>query len=140
MPSSATSRNVREGAVGGHRDAHTQSAPSTSQTTFSFDAKARLNRTQTEMREAINGAESRKVQLEWLAPLLDDPDAAEMIVGWVNARCGYEPPVRSREVSQEQIDKAAREVLAELKDDEQRELMRARIAKRLGVRPDKVRF
>jgi hypothetical protein len=91
--------------------------------------------------EALNGVKDRKVQIDWLAPLLDDEDAAETLLSWLSERCGYEPPVRRRvEPPVDEINRAAREVIAEIKDEEQRELMRARIAKRLGVRPDEVRL
>lgn len=91
--------------------------------------------------EAIRGDEDRKIQLEWLAPLLDDQSAAEMLLTWLSNRCGYEPPVRAkRDVPIEDINAAAREVLAEIKDEEQRDLMKKRIAKKLGVRVEDVRL
>lgn len=91
--------------------------------------------------EALNGVKDRKVQLEWLAPLLDDENAQELLLAWMCERCGFEPPVRRRvEPPVEEINRVAREVIAEIKDEEQRELMRARMARRLGVRPDEVRL
>lgn len=88
--------------------------------------------------EAMNGSGERSIQLDWLAPLLDDPNAAEVIAEYVNRRCGFEPPVRRRQLSQEEIDRAAREVAAEMKDEDMREAFRTRMAKKLGVRPEDV--
>lgn len=91
--------------------------------------------------DAMQGREQRSVQLAWLAPLLDDEDASERLLTWLSARCGYEPPVRARrDVPIEDINAAAREVLAEIKDEEQRDLMKKRIAKKLGVRVEDVRL
>ena len=91
--------------------------------------------------EAINGVQDRKIQFEWFAPLLDDEAAMEILLCWLSERAHYEPPVRQkRDVPVEDINTAAREVIAEIKDEETRDLMKKRIAKKLGVRVEDVRL
>jgi hypothetical protein len=91
--------------------------------------------------DAMNERDQRPAQLPWLAPLIDDAAAADLFISWLCEHCGYEPPVKvKREISDTDLNEAAREVISEMKDDEQRDLMRARIAKRLGVRVEDVRL
>jgi len=89
---------------------------------------------------AINGEQDRKVQLDWFAPLLDDPNAADFIAAWICQRTKHEPPVKKRVIEDSAIETAAREVIAEMKDHDQRDLMRARIAKKVGCRPEDVKL
>jgi hypothetical protein len=171
-----TSRSVPSDQVGSHWEPPSRSTPGALQTSFNWDAKARLESAQAALREAfvravraagdgggtvdwlttalnrspeyaskiseaVRGHGERKVQLEWIVPLLFDVDSAEELLGVMCELAGFEPPVRKRpEPPVEDVNRAAREVLSELKDDEQRELMRARIAKRLGVKPADVRL
>lgn len=95
---------------------------------------------ESKINDAIAGRDDRNVQFEWLAPLLDDPDAADVIVTRFNERCGYMPPVRRKVAERSELGEAALEVMAEIKDEEQRELFKRRIAKKVGVRADDVKL
>jgi hypothetical protein len=91
--------------------------------------------------EAVRGQGDRKVQLEWIAPLLFDVDSAEELLGALCELAGFEPPIRKRpEPPVEEVNRAAREVLAEMKDEDQRAVFRTRMAKKLGIRPEDVRL
>jgi hypothetical protein len=87
----------------------------------------------TKIGEAINGYADRKVQLDWFAPLLEDPRAAELILGWLSERCKFEPPIRSRVVDEAEDAKISREILESLPEP-QRTAFRQERARRLGVR------
>lgn len=91
---------------------------------------------QSKVSEAMHRREGRYVQLDWLAPLLGDERACELLMGWLSERLGYEPPVRQRPVTIEEQGKALLEVIREL-PEEMREPLMARAAKRLGVKPDR---
>lgn len=86
--------------------------------------------------EAMNGA--KPIQLRWCVPLLRDPASAVVLLGHDAELAGAEPPVFHREVSQEEVDRAARELLAE--SGQLRDVYRAQIARRLGVRVEEVRL
>ncbi len=91
--------------------------------------------------EGMNSRNGKHVQLDWLAPLLSDPRATDLLLGWLCERCGYEPPVtQRRKVTDEDYARAAREVLSEIKDDEERGIFRRRMAKKLGLRIEDVKF
>lgn len=82
----------------------------------------------------------RAVRIDWLA-YGDDGDADYVLVAGINEAFGYAPPVRgARACTQEEIDRAAREELANEKDPDKLDLHRRRIAKRLGVRVEDVRL
>lgn len=82
----------------------------------------------------------RAVRIDWLA-YGDDGDADYLLVAGINEAFGYAPPVRGlRACTQEEIDRAAREELANEKDTEKLDLHRRRIAKRLGIRIEDVRL
>jgi hypothetical protein len=137
---------------------------------FSWDAKARVQETQTELRQlaaaavrhaggaawlaaaldrepsyetkindALAARDERRIQLDWLAPLLDDLIASEMIVSWLCARCGFEPPVRKRTTTPEQEGQAARAVFARLPESIKSGL-RAEMARELGVRVEDLKL
>lgn len=159
-----TPREVPDRLVGGQWDKSSHQPPTIEQTAFSWDRQARLEADQVQLRalfaamvrtaggvdwlakalnekpgyaskitDAINGAKKRRIQLNWFPPLLEDPRAAEILLGWLSERCHYSPPVRARQVTSEEEAAAAREVIAEL-EPELSELMRRRVAKKLGVR------
>jgi hypothetical protein len=88
---------------------------------------------------AINNEKDRKVHFEWIAAMLDEPKAAELIVGWFNERCGYAPPVLKRVVSKQERDEAVAEVVAEM-GDVVREAVERATAKKLGVRVEEVKL
>lgn len=92
----------------------------------------------SKLSEALNRKEGRHIHLEQLAALLDDADAAELLLSWLSERLGYEPPVRQRTVSVEEQGKALLEVIREL-PEEMREPLMARAAKRLGVKTERFR-
>lgn len=89
--------------------------------------------------EALHGSDDRKVQLDWLAPLLEDAAAAELLLTALSDWCGFESPVRRRVVSREQLAAAAAEVVAET-SGAMKDAMREAIAKKLGVRPEDVKL
>jgi hypothetical protein len=97
---------------------------------------------ENKIRDAIAGRGERSVQLDWLAALLDDPAAAPLIAAWFCERCGFEPPVKSRVVTDEEIARASRAVLAEMsdRDPEMGGVLQAKVARVLGVRVEKVRL
>ncbi len=86
--------------------------------------------------ESMSGL--RPVQVRWLGPLLDDPRAAAIILGYLSERAGFEPPVSHRQVTDEEVARAAVEVLSE--SGQLRETFRTQIAKRLGVRVEEVKL
>lgn len=88
--------------------------------------------------EGMYGRNGKQVQLRWLAPLLGDPAAVDLLMGWLSERLGYQPPVRERTVSPEEIARAAVEVIGEM--GALRDPVREAIAKRLGVRVEDVKL
>lgn len=124
---------------------------------FKSDISKALNRIQ-------DGTGQRKVPLEWLAGVAVDPEGAlqlitqmvallgpaiatsvsaetiVFLVEQVNALFGFEPPIAKRSYTPEQLNAASREVIAEMRDDEQRELMQRRIARKLGCRVEDVKL
>jgi len=94
---------------------------------------------ETKINDAIAGRDERSVQLPWLAPLLDDANAAYALIAGLCERCGYLPPERKKEVKPEALGVAALEVLGDL-DEEMREVMKKRVAKKLGVRVEDVKL
>jgi hypothetical protein len=87
----------------------------------------------TKIGEAINGVADRKVQFDWLAPMLDDPRASAIILGWLSERMKFEPPVKSRVVDPAADAAECRAILESLPEP-QRTAFRQERAKRLGVR------
>lgn len=85
--------------------------------------------------EAISG--TKPVQLRWLWAMLRDPRAAAIIAPAVCAAAGYSPPVRERAVSEEEVRTALAE---EVQESGLLDLLRGRLAARLGVRPEDVRL
>lgn len=57
----------------------------------------------------------------------------------VNALLGFEPPVKARTVQEEDVNRAAREIIAEM-DEDAREVYRKRLARKLGVRVEDVKL
>lgn len=88
---------------------------------------------------AINNESDRKVQLDWLAPLLGDPGAAELLLTWLSKRCRFAPPVRMRELTTEQTRETVTEVVAEM-DPIVKEGIRREVARRRGVRVEDVKL
>lgn len=89
--------------------------------------------------DAANGVKNRKVQLDWFAPMLDDPGAAELLLSFLSERCGFQPPVRLRTVTKEQIHEAAAAVLSDM-DPIVKKGVRQEIARRLGVRIEDIKL
>jgi len=88
----------------------------------------------SKIREALAGTGERKFHLEMLAPLLRDTEAAEHLLSRLSELLDFEPPVRvKRETTPEQEAKAHREAIDEL-DPDMRDLMRRKVARKLGVR------
>lgn len=101
--------------------------------------RAALGEKDTYLTRLVDGMNAtRPVQLRWLGPLLDDRRAAAVVLGYLSERAGAEPPVFRREVTDDEIARAAVEVLAE--SGQMRDTFRAQIAKRLGVRVEAVRL
>jgi hypothetical protein len=92
----------------------------------------------TKITEAMGSSADRPIQARWFFPLLDDPRSAVILLGFLNERAGAEPPVYHREVSSEEIARAAAEVIAE--SGQMRDVFRQQIAKRLGVRIEAVKL
>lgn len=88
---------------------------------------------------AINNERDRKVQLEWLAPLLEDPAVAEMLLGWLSERCGFAPPVRKRALTKEEVSASVAEVVGDM-DGITKDAIRREVARRRGVRVDDVKL
>lgn len=86
--------------------------------------------------EALSG--QRPIQERWRLPLLRDPAAAQLLLAHDAQLAGAEPPVFQRDVSAEDVARAAVEVLAE--SGQMRDTFRAQIAKRLGVRVEAVKL
>jgi len=90
--------------------------------------------------EGLNERNGKHFQLDWLAPLLDDADASDLLMGWLCERLGYEPPVRvRRDVSEADFARAARELIAEM-DPDYAAVQRRKLAKKLGVRIQDVKL
>lgn len=87
---------------------------------------------------AINNEKDRKVQLDWLAAMLDDPAIIDF-VDWLNERTGHEPPVRKRVISTLETQETVTEVVAEM-DQIVREGVRREVARRRGVRVEDVKL
>ncbi len=86
--------------------------------------------------EALTG--TKPVQESWRDPLLLDPRSAAILLEHDSGVAGAEPPVFKREVSDEEVARAAVELLAE--SGQMRDTFRAQIAKKLGVRVEAVRL
>jgi hypothetical protein len=156
------SSNMRSRAPGSHRVAGSQALPGP-QLPIRFDPAATVENDDREAREvwraavgAFGGSDAlraqrlappaylskineslsddeRPAQWRWLWTLLADSKAAAVLVPAINARAGYAPPVRTRAVSEEEIRAALAEEVAGL--DGLREMLRDRVAQRLGVDP-----
>lgn len=86
--------------------------------------------------EAMSGGDGRALQVSWFAPMLRDPRCAELLLSTLSDICGYEPPVRRRELEREQIAEAGLRVIA--RSGAIGDAIREAIAKELGVAPDQV--
>jgi hypothetical protein len=101
--------------------------------------RAVLGEKETYLTRILDGmAGTRPVQARWLLPLLSEPASAMALLLYMSERAGFEPPVLHRQVTDEEIGRAACEVLAE--SGQLRDIIRAQIAKRLGVRVEDVRL
>lgn len=94
---------------------------------------------ENKIRDAIKGRDDRTVQLSWLAPLLDDPMAGEVIAAWFNRETGFAPPIRERTLSEEETAETAFEVMSEWPESMKKGIREA-VAKRRGVRPEDVKL
>ena len=99
---------------------------------FKSDVSKAVNR-------VVDGRGQRKVPLDWLAGVVMDDDGAFEFVAGVNALLGFEPPVKQRTIDPAAMDRAAREVIAEM-DEEHREIYRRKIARKCGVKPDAIKL
>lgn len=89
--------------------------------------------------KAFHQKEGRSVPIEWLLTLCEDKEAAYEFTSGFNELVGYEPPVSQRVVSPGDIDRAARQCIEEM-DEEHREIYRRKVARKLGVRLEAVKF
>ena len=81
--------------------------------------------------EALNRRDERRVHLDWLAPLLSDAKAMELILGWLCERGGFEPPKRKRVATRDELYGALLEAVEE--SGPAGEALKERAAKRLGT-------
>lgn len=88
--------------------------------------------------EGINRRNGRTFQLDWLGPHLENTEAMLPLISFLCERAGLEPPVEQRVVTPEQQGKALLDVVREL-PEEMREPLIARAAKRLGVKPERLK-
>jgi hypothetical protein len=80
--------------------------------------------------EAVNAIGDRKIQLEWLAPMLQDPRAQDLIVAWVCDRCGFEQPERRKQAGDQDELEAFRKLARE--PGPLGEVLRTHVDKALG--------
>jgi hypothetical protein len=95
---------------------------------------------ETKINDGIAGRDDRSVQLPWLAPLLRDADSAYALIAGLCDRCGFMPPVLAKVAERAELGEAALEVIAEMKDEEQREVFKKRVAKKCGIRAEDVKL
>lgn len=95
---------------------------------------------ENKINDAIAGRDQRPVQLPWLAPLLDEPEAMQLLLERLSDRAGFMPPVRKKVAERAELAEAALEVIAEMRDEEQREVFLRRVAKKVGVRAEDVKL
>jgi hypothetical protein len=87
--------------------------------------------------EGVNRRDGRHAHVDWIAPLLDDPAAMAILLGWLCERAGFEAPRRRKTITREEF---AAELLAEVDESGALgEALKERVARRLGVRVDQVK-
>jgi hypothetical protein len=89
--------------------------------------------------KALNQQDGRMVPIDWLTTIGEDSEAAFLLAAGINQLLGFAPPVRQRAVTEEDVGRASRELLAEM-DDEHQEIYRKKLARKLGVSVDEVKL
>jgi hypothetical protein len=87
----------------------------------------------------VDGTGQRRVPLEWLAGVGVDSDGAYALVAGINRTFGFQPPVRERVLTREEIADTNLEIEAEM-PEHQKKARKAEIARRRGVRPEDVKL
>lgn len=105
---------------------------------------ARMNRKPSygnKIGEALSRDGDLRVQLDHIMAIARIPEAIAPLLALLSEIGMHEPPVRSREFEEDDVMKAKAEALDELAEDEDFcEIARRKVARKLGVRPERVKF
>lgn len=91
--------------------------------------------------EALSRDGDLRVQVDHIMAIARIPEAIAPFLALLSEVSTHEPPVRSREFDDEDVKKAKAEVLDEMAEDEDfAEIVRRKVARKLGVKPERVKL